>query len=139
MHEETHRPAEVTRRAVLRSTAVGGLAAPLLVACAGDAGEGAGSGGGATVSTSDVPVGGGTILQDEMVVVTQPTEGQFKAFSAVCTHQGCPVQTVAEGRIGCNCHGSAFSIEDGSVVAGPADQPLEAKSVSVQGDSVTVS
>lgn len=140
MHEETYRPGEVTRRAVLRSTAVGGLAVPLLAACGGGAGEGgSGSGGGATVSTSDVPVGGGTILEDEMVVVTQPTEGQFKAFSAVCTHQGCPVQTVAEGRIGCNCHGSAFSIEDGSVVAGPADQPLEAKSVSVQGDSVTVS
>jgi Rieske Fe-S protein len=74
-----------------------------------------------------------------MVVVTQPRQGEFKAFSAVCTHQGCPVQQVTDGRIICNCHGSQFSIGDGAVVAGPADRPLESRSVSVDGDSVTVS
>lgn len=134
-------PTELSRRVVLRGAAVGGLAAPLLAACAGGGGNGGGGNGSgtATVAVADVPVGGGTILEDEMVVVTQPTEGDFKAFSAVCTHQGCPVQQVTDGRITCNCHGSQFSVVDGAVLAGPAEQPLETKSVSVDGDSVTVS
>ena len=49
-------------------------------------------------------------------MVTQPTEGDFKGFSAVCTHQGCLVANVDGGTINCTCHGSQFSIEDGSVV-----------------------
>lgn len=130
----------VSRRSVLRGAGVAGVGVPLLAACgAGDGGSGGGSGGGATVQAGDVPVGGGTILQDELVVVTQPTEGEFLAFSAVCTHQGCPVQSVTDGEIVCNCHGSRFSITDGSVVAGPADAPLESRSVDVDGGSVTVS
>lgn len=132
----------VARRTMLRGAAVAGLAAPLLAACGEDGDEtssAATAGGGASIQAGDVPVGGGTVLPDEMVVVTQPRQGEFKAFSAVCTHQGCPVQQVTDGRIICNCHGSQFSIGDGSVVAGPADRPLESRSVSVDGDSVTVS
>ena len=134
---------EMSRRVLLRGAAVTGVAAPLLAACGSDD-EPSGSSspateGGATVTTSDVPVEGGVILADEMVVVTQPTEGEFKAFSAVCTHRGCPVQSVSEGTINCDCHGSKFSIEDGSVVKGPATSALESKSVSVEGDSVSVS
>ena len=41
-----------------------------------------------------VPVGGGVILTKDEVVVTQPEAGTFKAFSAVCTHQGCLVGLV---------------------------------------------
>jgi Rieske Fe-S protein len=84
-------------------------------------------------------VGGGTVLGDQEVVVTQPTEGEFMAFSAVCTHQGCLVQSVSEGKINCPCHGSAFSVEDGSVVTGPAQTPLERRTVSVEGDQISVS
>jgi len=153
--------AEMSRRVLLRGAAVTGVAAPLLASCgsdeepSGSAGEPSGTpsetgggntdpsdpaaAGGATVATSDVPVEGGVILADELVVVTQPVAGEFKAFSAVCTHQGCPVQSVSEGTINCTCHGSMFSIEDGSVVSGPATSALESKSVSVEGDSVTVS
>ena len=71
-------------------------------------------------TTSEIPVGGGTIFADEQVVVTQPTEGEFKAFTAVCTHQGCHVSSVSDGTINCACHGSQFSIDDGSVEPGPA-------------------
>jgi Rieske Fe-S protein len=117
----------------------------MLAACAsedgGDGSEGSTGSGQtkASVPASDVPVGGGTILADKMVVVTQPTEGTFQAFSAVCTHQGCPVQSIADGTINCTCHGSQFSVEDGSVVSGPATSPLETYKASVEGDQVRVS
>ena len=162
-HQGSDTPARaLTRRNVLRGLGVGGLALPVLAACGGGSepsaspgnsdpssggsgGEGSGGtgsggteSGGTSIPVSDVPVGGGTILAAEMVVVTQPEEGDFKAFSARCTHQGCPVQTVEDGLIGCNCHGSRFSIEDGSVASGPAPSPLESLSVSVEGDEVVV-
>lgn len=136
-HDEPVIP-RVTRRSVLRGAGVAGLGAPLLVACGSGGGNGPG-GGEVTLDSGDVPVGGGTILEDELVVVTQPAEGEFQAFSAVCTHQGCPVQSITDGEIVCNCHGSRFSIEDGSVLSGPADAPLESRSVSVDGDTVRVS
>jgi Rieske Fe-S protein len=153
---------EMSRRVLLRGAAVTGVAAPLLAACASDdepsgsadaSGSASETGGetegssespssdaeGTTVATSDVPVEGGVILAEEMLVVTQPAEGEFKAFSAVCTHRGCPVQSVSEGTINCQCHGSRFSIADGSVVNGPATSALESKSVSIEGDQVRVS
>ena len=55
-------------------------------------------------------------------MVTQPTEGDFKAFSALCTHQGCVVSEIKGEDIDCTCHGSKFSIADGSVVDGPANE-----------------
>ena len=81
-------------------------------------------------------MGGGTIIDGKNVVVTQPAAGTFKGFSAVCTHQGCIVSSVSGGTINCPCHGSQFSIKDGSVVAGPAPRPLPAVAVKVQGTSI---
>ena len=89
------------------------------------------------MAAADVPVGGGVVVKDAKVVVTQPTKGQFKAFSAVCTHQGCLVTSVADGTIVCNCHGSKFSAEDGSVVSPPAEAPLEEQSIKVEGGQIT--
>ena len=83
--------------------------------------------------TSDVPVGSGVIAND--VVVTQPSAGVFKGFSTTCPHRGCAVNKVADGTIDCPCHGSKFNL-DGTVAKGPATEPLEAKAVLVQGDSI---
>ncbi len=94
---------------------------------------------GASAKLADVPVGGGLILKDDAVVITQPEAGQFHAFSAVCTHRGCTVNNVADGTIDCPCHGSRFSVTDGAVVGGPATKPLPSKAVSVAGDVLTVS
>ncbi len=102
-----------------------------------DQGEGEPDDAGAPlVAASDVPVGGGVVLPDEQVVVTQPSEGEFLGFSAICTHQGCTVASVDDGEIRCPCHGSRYSIEDGTVVNGPATQPLPEVAVSVQGDEI---
>lgn len=133
------------RRTVLLVTGAAALAA----GCGGGSG-GDGSSGGATegtpsagasggrelAKTSEIPVGGGKVFTDREVVVTQPTQGEFKAFSAICTHQGCTVATVAGGTINCPCHKSEFRITDGSVVAGPAPRPLPAERITVQGDSI---
>ena len=88
--------------------------------------------------TSDVPVGGGSVDQAAKVIVTQPEAGQFHAFSAVCTHKGCLVEGVSDGKILCPCHGSQFSPTDGSVLGGPATTPLESMTVAVSGDQLTV-
>ena len=101
---------------------------------------GSGSGGAAApaalASTSDVPVGGGKILADKKIVITQPRAGSFEAFTAVCTHQGCTVSSVSGGTVNCPCHGSKFSIANGSVVAGPAPSALAPVSIKVQGTSI---
>jgi Rieske Fe-S protein len=89
--------------------------------------------------TADVPVGGGAIFAEKGVVVTQPTAGDFKAFSAICTHQGCPVASVDGGTINCTCHGSRYSIADGSVKNGPATKALAPKNIKVEGDNITLS
>ncbi|HET6708622.1 Rieske (2Fe-2S) protein [Amycolatopsis sp.] len=89
-------------------------------------------------ASADIPVGGGKVFADKQVVVTQPAAGTFAAFSAICTHQGCTVDTVAGGTIGCPCHGSKFKIADGSVANGPASRPLEKKPITVAGGKITL-
>ena len=86
--------------------------------------------------TSDVPAGGGKILADKKIVITQPRAGSFEAFTAVCTHQGCTVSSVSGGTVNCPCHGSKFSIANGSVVTGPAASALAPVSIKVQGTSI---
>jgi Rieske Fe-S protein len=125
-----------------------GLGAALLAACttygkkpespdaaASPAPTGGGAPADAIAKASDIPVGSGVIVGD--VVVTQPAAGDFKGFSAICTHAGCTVSEVADGTINCPCHGSRFNL-DGSVAKGPAQQPLKPETVSLQGDSIVL-
>jgi nitrite reductase/ring-hydroxylating ferredoxin subunit len=136
------------RRTLLRGVAVTGAlgaSAGLLTGCGGDSGQspssgssgsGSAAGGNELGPTSQIPVGGGKVFADQQIVVTQPTKGRFEAFSAICTHQGCPVNEVSDRRIICPCHGSEFSIEDGSVVDGPAPSPLPKKNLTVKGGEI---
>jgi Rieske Fe-S protein len=130
----------ISRRTLLGSAGLAAAAVGGLSACGGgsDSGSSAGSAGPVSAKTSDITVGGGKVFADSQAVITQPTAGEFKAFSSICTHAGCPVADVTS-TINCNCHGSKFSISDGSVVNGPASQPLPARTVSVSGDTVSVS
>ncbi|MDP9443414.1 MAG: Rieske (2Fe-2S) protein, partial [Actinomycetota bacterium] len=93
-------------------------------------------GGEALAMTGEIPVGGGMVFGDEQVVVTQPEKGTFKAFTAVCTHQGCIVSSVEDGTISCGCHGSQFDAATGEVVSPPASQPLAEVSIAVEGDQI---
>lgn len=129
-----------TRRAVLAAAA--GTAA--LAGCGKSDHTGGGTGstqqgagdGGVLAKTSDIPVGGGKVFAAEKVVVTQPESGTFKAFSAICTHQGCTVKDVSNGTINCPCHGSKYRVADASVAAGPAPRPLAPERITVENQSI---
>lgn len=134
------------RRTVLASGAlgaVGALSVAALAGCGGGGsastgGSGAGASAGQPITTASIPVGGGKVFPDQQVVVTQPSAGTFKAFSAVCTHAGCVVADVSRGIISCPCHGSAFDAATGAVRQGPATQPLPEKTVTVSGGTLKV-
>lgn len=158
-------PAEATpparagcgRRAVLRAAGLvaltGGAAA--LAGCGADSAavpapgstptgsgspasrSGQGAPRGTAVAILEVAVGGGVVVE-QTYVVTQPTAGVFQAFSAICTHQGCPVDSVEDGAIICPCHGSRFDIGTGEPISGPAQQPLPAVSFTKTGDRIVV-
>jgi Rieske Fe-S protein len=147
----------VSRRTVLGLTVAG--AAGLFTAACGGGSAGtasgtettpsAGGGSASLVATSDVPVGGGVFIKDGKIVahpgetekltavVTQPTAGNFKAFTTTCTHQKCTVGEIKGGKILCPCHGSSYSITDGSVTGGPAPSALTAIPIKVDGGKIT--
>jgi Rieske Fe-S protein len=153
------------RRTVLAGVGIAGIATALTACGAGSGGSGSGSaaapsdqassgagaasapassaaaGGGGTAlgATSQVPVGGGMVFTAQKVVVTQPTAGQFKCFTAICTHQGCTVGSVSNGLINCPCHGSQYHIADGSVARGPAPSPLAPETITVANGEITLS
>ncbi|MDH6706052.1 Rieske Fe-S protein [Kitasatospora sp. MAA19] len=87
---------------------------------------------------SAVPEGGGKVFREQKIVVTQPAAGEYKAFSAKCTHAGCIVDQVKNQQIQCPCHGSRFAITDGAVQDGPAPSPLPAYTVTVDGGNLKV-
>ncbi len=87
------------------------------------------------VATTQVPVGSAVIVGN--IIIAQPTEGTFVAYSTTCPHQGEKITEVGEGTVKCPAHGSVFDITDGSVVQGPARDPLTRGEATVNGDSVT--
>lgn len=86
----------------------------------------------ALATTEEVPVGGGLILTDERIVITQPEAGQFAAFSAVCKHQGETVGEVEDGTITCTFHGSQYDAATGAVTNGPATSGLDPIEITVR-------
>ena len=141
----------ISRRRLIMNTglaaaAVAGLSsctvygsAPVTQPSAAASGEASGGSGGQglTVKAADIPVGSGKVFPDAQTVITQPKAKEFKAFSSICTHQGCQVDAVTD-TINCPCHGSKYSITDGSVVSPPAPKPLPAKTIKVEGDDLVV-
>ncbi|MGV9314813.1 Rieske (2Fe-2S) protein [Streptomyces sp. NPDC003691] len=148
-------PRTVCRRTVVAAVGGAGLAVAL-TACGSDDGpsgggdrsaggtggttggapEGGSPGGKVLAKAADIPEGGGKVVGD--VVITQPVKGEFKAFSAKCTHQGCAVRGVENNVIVCPCHNSLFDASDGSVKGGPAPRPLAPAAVRQEGDSIVL-
>ncbi|TRW44261.1 ubiquinol-cytochrome c reductase iron-sulfur subunit [Georgenia yuyongxinii] len=145
-HVCEHAGACVSRRRVLVAGGAGLVLTPLLVACGSGAEPaaptpaGSGQPGERLVALSEVPVGSGVVVETaggESVVVAQPETGKVLAFSAVCTHQGCLV--AVEGQeLACPCHGSRFAAASGEVLQGPAEKPLPAVPVRVDGEDVVL-
>ena len=128
----------VSRRIMFHGLGALGVAVAL-AGCGGDDGgdsDQAPEAGTALATVDEVPVGGGIILGDQGIVITQPTQGEFKGFTSVCTHQGNTVTSVADGVIECSFHGSSFSAETGAVEGGPAPSPLTEVAITVEGDRI---
>ncbi|UCF68109.1 MAG: Rieske 2Fe-2S domain-containing protein [Acidobacteriota bacterium] len=67
----------------------------------------------------------------EPVIVIRAADGDFRAFSATCTHLDCIVEYHKdEQRIWCNCHNGEYDM-NGRNIAGPPPKPLTAYSVHV--------
>ncbi|WP_141013198.1 Rieske (2Fe-2S) protein [Nocardioides sambongensis] len=125
-----------SRRIVFQGLGALGVAVAL-AGCGGGESEAPEVEAGTELATTDeVPVGGGVVLTEEKVVLTQPTDGEFKAFTAVCTHQGLTVTSVDGDTIRCSHHGSAYSATSGEVTGGPATQALAEVAIEVDGDRI---
>lgn len=132
----------VSRRVALT---VGGAAASAvaLAACAPASPPPASSGSGAPTepteagTLADLPVGGTAAAEigGAPILLSRPTEGEVKAFSAICTHQQC----VVAADFGCACHGSVFNPTTGEPTKGPALEPLPEYTVTLDGDTILVS
>lgn len=125
------------RRDVLKAGAVTGALAAVGVSVSSCANETAVTMSADSITVADIPVGGGVVVSEPPVVLTQPTAGEVKAFTSICPHQGCKVSEVTNNEIYCPCHGSKFSAIDGSVIQGPAVEGLAAAAVAVDGTKVS--
>ncbi len=141
----------VGRRCVLAALGALGLAGPACFTGDGtpvdDGGGDASAEGGDETATCDPSLGKlvgdettfpvGTWSMIGYLIIAQDTLGFF-AFSAICTHQGCPVDPPDNtGTTFCPCHGSMFD-GNGNVIQGPAFAPLPHYLVNVCAGSVYV-
>jgi cytochrome b6-f complex iron-sulfur subunit len=96
------------------------------------------AGGTAIASESEVAPGSAIKFEDSgnPAFLVHLDNGDFVAYSAICTHQACTV-AYQDGNLACPCHGSVFDPADGAaVVTGPAQRPLPEIPVKVQGGEV---
>ncbi|ROV69930.1 MULTISPECIES: Rieske (2Fe-2S) protein [Streptomyces] len=126
------------RRTVLKGAALAGAAGLGAAACSTESKLGHAKNPTPTApvalgAASEVPVGGAKLYREARLVVSCPAKGEYKAFSAQCTHGGC-VLTKIEGTEGhCPCHGSRFDTTTGEVIEGPATVPLPAVPLTTEG------
>ncbi|WP_406412721.1 Rieske (2Fe-2S) protein [Streptomyces halstedii] len=126
------------RRTVLKGAALAGAAGLGAAACSTESKLGHAKNPTPTApvelgSPDAVPVGGAKLYREQRLVVSCPAKGQYKAFSAQCTHAGCVLDKVEGNEGNCPCHGSRFDMTTGEALHGPATVPLPAVPVKVEG------
>jgi cytochrome b6-f complex iron-sulfur subunit len=88
----------------------------------------------------EVPVNSGKIFKfgNKPGILVHTVSGEFKAFSAVCSHLECIVQYKSDTKqIWCACHNGQYNLS-GKNVGGPPPRPLEEYKVNTRGDDVVV-
>ncbi|TVR34223.1 MAG: ubiquinol-cytochrome c reductase iron-sulfur subunit [Balneolaceae bacterium] len=92
-------------------------------------------------STAGAPLnssGGWLLIRDAQVLAVNVDGTVIRAFTSVCTHQGCDTSwQFSNSLFTCSCHGSQFNTS-GGVVRGPAAQDLEEFNVSKDNSNVTI-
>jgi len=89
---------------------------------------------------SEVPPNTGKIFKfgNKPGILVHTASGEFKAFSAVCTHLECIVQYRDDTKqIWCACHNGQYNLS-GKNIGGPPPRPLEEYKVNTRGDDVVV-
>ncbi|WP_418956400.1 Rieske (2Fe-2S) protein [Streptomyces tritici] len=124
------------RRTVLKGAALAGAAGLGVAACSTESKLGHAQTPTPTApvplgAASAVPVGGAKLYREQRLLVHCPAEGQYKAFSAQCTHAGCVLDKIEQNEGNCPCHGSRFDVTTGKALKGPATVPLPAVPVKV--------
>lgn len=89
------------------------------------------------IEATEVPVGSAVILGS--VIIAQPTEGEFVAYSSACPHQGQFITKVEGDVVTCTKHNSKFSIVDGALISGPATSGLREANLTQEGDTLSAS
>jgi cytochrome b6-f complex iron-sulfur subunit len=85
---------------------------------------------------------GGAVLVEapwDNIIVLRLSETAVAALSAFCTHQGCTVGfNAAQGVLVCPCHGAVFATPAGTVLRGPAREPLRTYSATLSGNQILI-
>ncbi|WP_189537388.1 Rieske (2Fe-2S) protein [Streptomyces roseolilacinus] len=118
-----------TRRTVLKGAALAGTAGLGAAACSTESKLGHARTPTPTApvdlgAATEVPVGGARLYREQRLLVHRPAPGEYKAFSAQCTHAGCVLDRIEENEGNCPCHRSRFDVTTGRVLKGPATVPL---------------
>jgi Rieske Fe-S protein len=72
-------------------------------------------------------------------ILVETPSGEYRAFSAICTHLDCTVQYRPDEKlIWCACHNGRYDLT-GRNISGPPPRPLEEYKVNVRGDEIIVS
>ncbi len=89
---------------------------------------------------STVPLKSGKLFRvgGQSIFVTQPSAGVFRAFNALCTHQGGIVNRVSGSNMICPSHGARFDSNTGNPAGGPARRALAKIKITVSGNDLKV-
>jgi nitrite reductase/ring-hydroxylating ferredoxin subunit len=93
-----------------------------------------------TIAAAEIPPGTAKQFRagEATVIVAQPVEGEFVAYSARCTHQGGVVQVIEGMTLRCPLHGAEYDATDGRNTLPPAPRPLDAIPVTESGGQLTL-